>query len=388
MQDFHAQLRTLGELLLAYQADWRFLPFDTQHWPWPELAFLQDKTPDELEGMEQATLHALLDRHRPGLSSWHAKALPRISGPALALPERLAVGMGGRKWQQIQDFSAAVAPRLPVLEWCAGKGHLGRALASQGLTVQALEWQQSLCDQGQDLARQWQLDHQFVCADALAPDSGRWVKAQQHAVALHACGDLHSQLLVHAVKAGTQAISLSPCCYHLIAGDRYQPLSALGRQLDLGLTRFDLRLPLQELVTGGDRAERLRHKELGYRLAFDSLQRQLRGDDSYLPVPNAPKSLFSGDFASFAHWAADKKGLALPAKMALEPFLAEGLRRHQKVRRLDWVRHWYRRPLELWLLLDRVCYLVDAGYQVRLGSFTDKAQTPRNALIDARKGDA
>ncbi|WKE63936.1 methyltransferase [Gallaecimonas kandeliae] len=388
MQNHAAELRQLSQVLSAHKADWQFLPFDRFHWPWPELAFVTDLEPDALEAMGVAEHLALVRRVRPALAPWLAMSLPRLPQAQLKLPPRIEVGMPGRKWAQVRDFAGAISPLGPVLEWCAGKGHLGRLLASQGQRVTAIEWQAELCRQGEAEAQRWQLPHSFVCADALAPDSSQFFKQDIHAVALHACGELHLSLLRQASSAGAAAISLSPCCYHLIKTERYQPLSRVGREGDLGLTPFDLRLPLQEQVTGGARIARLRHTEQHYRLAFDALQRQLLGRDSYLPVPPAPQSLFSGPFADFAAWAAGQKGLALPAGIDLAPCLARGAERQRFVRQLEWVRHWYRWPLELWLLLDRVCFLEEQGYEVRLGTFTDKHNSPRNALIDARRGDA
>ncbi len=54
---------------------------------------------------------------------------------------------------------------------------------------------------------------------------------------------------------------------------------------------------------------------------------------------------------------------------------------------MELVRQLFRRPLEMWLVLDRVCYLEQSNYDVSLGTFCDKPVTPRNILIHAeRKG--
>ena len=51
---------------------------------------------------------------------------------------------------------------------------------------------------------------------------------------------------------------------------------------------------------------------------------------------------------------------------------------------LDLVRHRFRRVLELWLVLDRAQYLLEAGYRVGVGTFCARELSPRNLLIDAR----
>ncbi|MNJ72573.1 hypothetical protein D3C77_692410 [compost metagenome] len=56
------------------------------------------------------------------------------------------------------------------------------------------------------------------------------------------------------------------------------------------------------------------------------------------------------------------------------------------VRNLELVRGLFRRPLELWLLLDRALFLHEQGYRVRLGCFCPPHLTPRNLLLLAERG--
>ncbi|MNO08218.1 hypothetical protein D3C81_2307610 [compost metagenome] len=55
------------------------------------------------------------------------------------------------------------------------------------------------------------------------------------------------------------------------------------------------------------------------------------------------------------------------------------------MRNLERVRNLFRRPLELWLVLDRALFLEEQGYAVRLGLFCDYPLTPRNILILAER---
>ncbi|MCV5738612.1 hypothetical protein OFN56_42590, partial [Escherichia coli] len=52
---------------------------------------------------------------------------------------------------------------------------------------------------------------------------------------------------------GIAAMTISPCCYHLIQSEQYQPMSELGRASSLSLSKQELRIPLQQTVTGGER---------------------------------------------------------------------------------------------------------------------------------------
>ncbi|MDT3281565.1 methyltransferase [Shewanella scandinavica] len=322
----------------------------------------------------------------------------------------------GRKWQQITAFVQHLPQlNLPVLEWCAGKGHLGRLIAkARGADVLSLEWQAQLCEAGQAFADKWQLSQTFICADAFAIGAEHAATntstttsittsittveapaqhaakanpliARQQAVALHACGDLHVRLLTLAAEAGTQALAISPCCYHLIQASHYQPLSNLAQQSSLKLSRHDLQLPLQQSVIANPKQQALRHQEIAWRLGFDALQRQCRQIDAYLPLPSLKQSQLSGSFIDFCLWAAEIKAVNLAKNKDFEAWLEIGRQRQQLTRRIDLVAHLFRSVLEQWLILDRACFLQEQGYGVCVGEFCANSVTPRNSLILAQK---
>ncbi|MCX7126951.1 MAG: methyltransferase, partial [Aeromonas sp.] len=81
--------------------------------------------------------------------------------------------------------------------------------------------------------------------------------------------------------------------------------------------------------------------------------------------------------------AAERKGIVLPAELDYPPLLAQGERRFGGVARMELVRHLFRRPLEIWLALDRALFLQEQGYRVEVGEFCAKPMTPRNILIRA-----
>ncbi|PSW07357.1 methyltransferase [Photobacterium lipolyticum] len=387
------QFRQLNDLLTRNREFWQFMPFAERSFVWnqthPGLCqWLISLTEEQVTYFNEDNA-ALAE----ALSTWipDSPELYQLS-QCLSLPventavaKGLDVGIPGRKWTQISAFSAAL-PRLqlPWLEWCAGKGHLGRILAANHhMPVTSLEWQRQLCVEGEATAKRLGLPITFITADAFDKSSEQYIQPQQHAVALHACGDLHVSLLQRVVAKQGAAVSISPCCYHLIRAKHYQPLSDLAKQSEITLTKHDLRLPLQETVTAGQRVRRQRFVEVSYRLGFDLLQRELRGCDDYLPVPNVQKALLNEGFSAFCFWAAEKKSLLLPGDIDFAYWQQEGEARYQITERMELVRQLFRRPLEMWLVYDRVCFLEQSGYQVSLGTFCAKPVTPRNILIHA-----
>lgn len=311
--------------------------------------------------------------------------LPALDGPHLALAEVDARDMPGRKRLQAGAFAGAVRPlRHDLLDWCCGKGHLARTLApwTPG-RLDGFEWDPDLVADGNRLARATGASVTLHAQDVLAEDCP--LPAAVHGVALHACGDLHRRLMTRAAAAALPRLSLSPCCYHLTASGTHQPMSARVRQRSGRCCpgREELRLAVQETVTAPARVRQQTLKVSSRRLGFDGLQRQLRGVDEYLPVPSHPPALNAGSFADFCRWAAQRKGLTLPESLMFDGWEDYGRRRWHQVRRHQLVRHLFRRPLELWLVLDYALFLEEQGYRVRLGTFCDRKLTPRNILLDA-----
>ncbi|WFM72756.1 methyltransferase [Halomonas sp. CKK8] len=387
----------LTALLAEWQPLWRPMPFQHRRLPWAEahpgladrLRSLDDDACARLQA--QPFTASPLAEHLPVAELAALVALPELPAEGACLPAAWAEHMGGRKWQQVAAFVPRMAP-LPgasLLEWCAGKGHLARTLSRRlDREVTGLEWQAALCRDGQALAERQGARVQLAQQDVLAPDAARWLTADTQVAALHACGDLHGRLIELAAEQGS-AVTLAPCCYHRTAEALYRPFSRLGRALvtehGLSLSREDLAMAVQETVTAPRHVRRHRERANAWRLGFDALQRQARGRDAYLPVPSLAYGRLPESFAGFCRWAAERKGLDLPAGIDWHAFEQEGRRRQAEVTRLELVRHLFRRPLEVWLVLDRQRRLEEAGFRVELGTFCARELTPRNLLLRASR---
>ncbi len=394
--DLLARFQALDDFLVAHQALWRPTPFTHLSLPWeqghPELAqWLRARSLEQAESSHNQP--HLLDAPAP---------FPQLAATAQALSElgelpqhalgplshRLNIDVPGRKWQQIEAFASCLHFRHAPghwLDWCAGKGHLGRLLARDGSRLTCLEHDPQLVAAGQQLSDRLQLTARHLHQDVLAATTPEQLSAEHTPVALHACGDLHVRLLQLASAAGCRQLAVAPCCYNRIADTQYQPLSEAAAKSTLHLSLDDLRLPLRETVTAGQRQRLQRDQSMARRLAFDLLQREQRGSDAYLPTPSLPVSWLAKDFASYCRELAALKGVPLPAAIDWSSLEAAGWRRLAEVRNLELLRNLFRRPLELWLLLDRALYLEAQGYQVHLGTFCAHQLTPRNLLLLAER---
>ncbi len=387
----------LDQLLLEHKTLWQNQPFSQRTLDW-------EADHPELSGWLRAQSLAHAEQHQ--LEPWRlapqdAAACQVFSGWAHSarqlgvleplpryllqpFPEALARGVPGRKWQQIEAFAACLPPQWQGsrwLDWCAGKGHLGRRLAWPDDCLCCIEHDAQLIDAGQQLSRQAGVQARHVHCDALGEQVEPYLASCNSWVALHACGDLHTRLLRHARQPGPRRLAIAPCCYNRIVARHYQPLSAQGRQSALQLDRILLGLPLQATVTAGAGEVRKRNRNMAWRLGFDALQRQWRGVDAYLPVPSAANRWTYASFADWCQAAAALKGIQPQPVSDWQAAEQTGWQRLAEVRNLELVQGLFRRPLELWLLLDMALLLREQGYSVELGEFCPQQLTPRNLML-------
>lgn len=311
------------------------------------------------------------------LSDWPSRNTP--------LAERFGTDVPGRKWQQINAFSGGLQASDHLVDWCAGKSHLGRVvlLTQKARCVTAIERDARLCEAGEHYRQRHSLALQFICADVLTHDN--LLASHHHVCALHACGDLHRRLIAHACAANVVQLTLAPCCYHLTTQLVYEPLSALARHSSLKISRQQLHLAVEETVTSGARMKRQRDQMMSWRLSFDVWQRQQRQTDSYLVTPSRPYSVLAKGFDDFIHDLCEHHRLQAPTSAHCETLLVQGQQRWAQVQRLQLLRHTFRPALEMWLLCDRALCLQESGYAVTMQRFCARTLTPRNVIINAKR---
>ncbi|MDD2052743.1 SAM-dependent methyltransferase [Pseudomonas putida] len=390
--DLRDRFQALDAFLSEHQVLWRPRPFTHLELPWEaryaELAqWLRQRTLADAEADHNQPEHLAAPAPFTQLAAQanHLGAIGDLpTRPLHAAAPRLDSDVPGRKWQQIEAFASCLdftRPPSHWLDWCAGKGHLGRRLLQPRQTLTCLEYDPTLIDAGQQLSRHHGLTVEHRQMDVMSPHVTDVLNSQCTPVALHACGDLHVRLIHLASDAGCRQLAIAPCCYNRIATSHYQPLSQAAQASELRLSLDDLALPLSETVTAGARVRRQRDLSMARRLSFDLLQRQLRQSADYLPTPSLPSAWLDKPFADYCRDLGALKGLSIGDQHDWPALEAAGWQRLAQVRNLELVRGLFRRPLELWLVLDRALLLEEKGYQVQLGQFCAKPLSPRNLLL-------
>lgn len=391
------RLDQLTTLLTDRRPLWEPRPFVHLPADWeadhPEIAaWLRGRTADEADALDVAD-EAVWRTASPPLRTLALEAeelcrVPELSRDDGDLPRTLSRRVPGRKWRQLRAFAAAASPalacdELTIVDWCSGKGHLGRTLANvAGVGAVCLERQPGLCSTGRQLAHEAGASVRFVETDVHDPSAWRELDFRSVAVGLHACGALSDRLVREATARGVHALLSVPCCHHHLAGRKHhEPLSWAGARARLPLSYGALRLATLGETAARPAARRRRRREQAWRLGMDLLLREASGRDEYTPLGALPAAIVNAPFESFCRQTAARLDLDLPAVWSAPAAQRAGEERGRQVLALGIVRGLYRRPLELWLVLDRALHVAEAGRPVEVGSFCSHELTPRNLMI-------
>ena len=385
-----AQFLELSCFLRNNRALWSTHPFAEHSLAWeqeePELSqFLRSWSAEELERFE---LYPEQHPEAPELLTFLATEGKRLTELSFFTAQELSEEatqswfIRQRKWQQVKQFSSVISPLLGkgVVDWCGGKGHLGRNLALWNkLPVEVLELQPQLCVEAEQLAAERSVELKATPTDLLKENPE--LQKEWCLVALHACGELSEQALRSATQQGLSALSVSPCCYHRHIEEKRKAMSLLGQEQDLELTYFELLLPsLKEQYTSELNMQR-RRREMAYRSGLDLLLRAYTGVDTYRSFRSVPTSWKDMSFREFVMALKQREGFSLPDVWKEEEWEARGWRQARTARALGSVRGLFRRAIELWVVLDRALWLQEQGWSVEVGCWCDPQLTPRNILL-------
>ncbi len=301
----------------------------------------------------------------------------------------------GRKWRQVKAFIGALQHQQAfealgadhMVDWCAGHGHLGRTLSKViERPVRLVERQGALAQRAQALAQRVGTPARFVQADALTQEAWEHLNGASAAVGLHACGALTNALLTQGTARGVGLLAVVPCCHHFLGHQtQYRALSQHGRDAGVGWNHNALRLSIADEIIATEVERARRRQELAWRQGLDLILRETSGQDQYTQIGPLPTRLLRGTFEAFCRGAAEHKNLQLPARWQHDHYEAHGHERARQARALGLVRALFRRPMDLWQVLDRALFLIESGRSASVGKFCPADQTPRNLLIVSRE---
>jgi Methyltransferase domain len=388
------RFEALDAWLTEMEPVWSHRPFVALPAPWePDhtdvSAWLRSLTPEQVRSYDDAP--ATLADGPLGMRHWVQRgheltALPDAARHATpVLPVRWKRSVPGRKCAQVAAFAGALAgwqEAAPArfIDWCAGKGHLGRALGLlRNVPITFVEKQPRLAKLALERAEAEGVSARAEVADVLTSPLALQGDAL---VALHACGAL-SDRAIELARTTVPSLALAPCCFHFHPGRQQVARSQRGQSSSLHIAPQQLRFATAEEVGAPARRRLGRAREEAFRLALDLLLRERSGEDRYHHVRTVPRPWVRAPFGDWARRVAAHAELTLPAQFDATRIEAAGWRRARIARAMDLARVPFRRCLELWYLYDRALWLEESGYSVRLSQMCERRITPRNVVLFA-----
>jgi hypothetical protein len=319
-------------------------------------------------------------------------ALPMLVAPPLSPPpidaraRRLETP---RKRAQIEAFARVIVPLASdaerIIDVGSGHGHLTRDIAERiARPVIGLERQATLAERARSLPST--ASPSFAVTDVLR--EGLTLGAADCVIGLHACGELGDAMVESAAASGA-ALALVGCCLQKRRASSRAPLCAdaahearygqalhLPRDL-LGLSNLTARDDGVEASRAANLAGRERRLALHRLLCLDGASGLRLGAE----IEGLNRRAAQRDLPTLAARAFAIRRRTVPSSVAIEEAAAWSRVEHARSRRLSLPRALLARVLEVFVLLDRACYLESHGRDVTIGLVFQANVSARNLVL-------
>ena len=387
-QDLSQKLISGTSLLIENRSLWSFHPFRKDVYSWeddhPEVSsFLRTWTNEEVEAFE------LCPQNHPNAPSFildlfarckEYTRLPMLFDPSFSCSKKWLLNIKERKQKQLVPFISCIkGDAKSYVDWCCGKGHLGRLLNHfYSSSIIGLENNIHVVHKGRELASEKQI---FICCDVLHDSIP---SLQGGMIALHSCGSLLTKAMEQVSAQSLQECLLVSCCYHKISEDLYTPMSTVAKRQNVRFTKNELRLPSTIEHHASQKSKRRRRTDMRYRIAIDSILQEIGFQSSYRSFPPVPDGWKDLSFQEYVARVWEREGFPSMSGVKLYEMEQQGRDRLRVIRALSSFRSMFARVLEVWINTDRALWLQERGYSVKLGICMPSSASPRNIAIQAQ----
>jgi hypothetical protein len=385
ISEIQTRVRACGRLLSDHRTYWSIHPFEKDTFDWehtnPDLSlFLRSWTNEEVEAFERCPhLHPKAPRELKEIASQCSELtkLPILYREEIDLPASMSLHIKERKWKQIVSFISSLHPKNDAfVDWCCGKGHLGRVLSSlYSVPVYGLEYNMDLVEKGKNLALS---GHNLYCCDVLH-DEIPFVNGSL--LALHSCGDLLERAMEVVVAQELSQCVLVSCCFHKIVHEERYPLSKSEGVHGFMLNRHELRIPSTFEHRASKTKKRRRRNDMRYRIALDLILRDLGLQKSYSSIPSVPDGWKDETLEGYIGKICVREKIVIPSSIDFGLYEQKAHKKLCMIRGLSSLRSLFSRVLEVWLNGDRALWLYEQGYDVEMGICMPEEITPRNIVL-------
>ncbi len=214
-------------------------------------------------------------------------------------------------------------------------------------------------------------------------------KRESFSLGLHTCGGLAVHLIKNTVENKTAGLLSFGCCYHRLDPQSEFPLSEFYRQKGaLPLNLYSLSLATRSHAQMDFEVYKTKERVKYYRYALHLFLMKTLNNKFFTDVGECPVKTYWGPFSEYIR--SKLKELNLEHHYTDEELNAfyHSAETQDQLRKM-WICNLIRwqlgRPLEVYLLLDRVLYLEESGYTVSVEQYFDEPLSPRNIGILATR---
>ena len=277
-----------------------------------------------------------------------------------------------------------------------GKGHLSRLLSEKmGVKSNCIEMNKDLIIKGMSLLSK-EHDVNFIHYFLPAENVNKATKLlsslndQQKCmcIGLHTCGPLANTILKSSTASKISKVLNFGCCYLKLPPSQTPGISEQGKMFSIPLSKYALNLATRA-HTGSTWDDFLMKKRVKYyRYGLHLFLYHELGIKNFLNVGDGKRIDYQ---KSFGHYALNKLKKIKKNKEFDEILLNQWFDSpwlQQKIEEMfcmNIIRWQFGRAIELWILLDRACYMEENHYEVKLEEFFDEKISPRNIGLFAEK---
>lgn len=207
-------------------------------------------------------------------------------------------------------------------------------------------------------------------------------------IGLHTCGQLANEQILATVKNKVGSLVNFGCCYQTLTPINSQNLSDFAQNLEhkLHMNKFSLTLAARAHRKMNDEDFEFKIKVKYFRYVIHFLLHDEYDIRQMVSLGNSKAELYDESFGTYALEQLERlKIIPKHSKEELDLYFKDESRQELvwKMLAAGLIRNSLGRLLELYLLLDRVIYLEEQGYQVQLLEFFEEELSPRNLGIVA-----
>ena len=299
------------------------------------------------------------------------------------LPNSLSKKLNKKKKHEISVVKSLVNKYTnidQVLDIGGGLGNLSSALTYQSqINCLCLDANNSLTRKGEarDLKRVRFINENFDNQTKVNINGDKSI-----IIGLHGCGKLTSDIIQYYSREKIKGLLSFGCCYHKIVQDPYISQKAKTKSLNLTTNAFHLASRCGKIVTSKDLEKRFLFKRFRYSLHYylnDNF------DYDFYSIGNAKSQDYLNSFSDYAKKYHKGNELKEVSHITLNDFFESETTRKKVNENIlaDMIRLFLGRLIELYIVLDRVIFLEENGYKVKLSQVFDREFSPRNLLIES-----